>query len=233
MKKVLDLSKKKGAKSEDIEGPLGKRFYRILAIYFTEKIFLKTKLTPNQVTLMSFVGKLISAYLFSFGVYPYIVWGSVVLFIAYLLDYIDGTLARMRGTASNFGRFIDLGFDEIGKISLFLAIAYGIYNQTGQSIVWVFALLGLAASQFLAIIYISYRWLFDFAVEVFEKEKKKRRFAVNFFYLEHNIINGIIICGILNIFYYMLIVYAIYGVLFALVTFFILLRKSYKFSMKV
>ena len=231
-KKVLNLYNKKGAKLEDLEGPLVKRFYRTLAIYFTEKVFIKTKLTPNQITFISFFGKLIAAYLFSFGIYPYIIYGSVVLFIAYLLDYIDGTLARMRGIASDFGRFIDLGFDEIGKVVLFFAIAYGFYSQTHNSLVWIFALLGLTASQFLAVLYISYRWLFKFAVDTIEKEKKKRRFLVNFFYLEHNILNGIILAGILNLFYYMLIFYAFYGWVFALVTFVILLKKSYKLNIK-
>jgi phosphatidylglycerophosphate synthase len=52
--------------------------------------------------------------------------------IALVLDTADGHLARLQGTASEFGRWLDSNLDELGDMALHAAIAWAAYSRDGQ-----------------------------------------------------------------------------------------------------
>ena len=64
-------------------------------------------------------------------------WGADVvsalaLGLALVLDTADGHLARLQGTASEFGRWLDGWLDEVGDMTLHAAIAWSAFARTGQ-----------------------------------------------------------------------------------------------------
>lgn len=70
---------------------------------------VKIGLTPNQVSFISLLFGVFSAYLYFQQLF---VWGSILLFISAILDLVDGSVARKRQRESNFGAVIDWIFDK-------------------------------------------------------------------------------------------------------------------------
>ncbi len=93
------------------------------------------KLTPNQITLFSLPFGLLSGYFFFNG---YLLGGAIFYFVRYCLDCVDGRTARVTGTSSNFGAFLD---NYSGIISFFFVVigfTFGQYVQT-KDIFWLFS----------------------------------------------------------------------------------------------
>jgi phosphatidylglycerophosphate synthase len=57
---------------------------------------------------------------------------SAALAIALVLDTSDGHLARLQGTASEFGRWLDANLDELGDMALHAGIAWSAFARDGQ-----------------------------------------------------------------------------------------------------
>ena len=68
------------------------------------KLLNRIGLTPNSVTLLGVAGNIIAAY---FVVRGQIMVGGIVMLIAWPVDALDGTMARLRGEASDWGAFVD------------------------------------------------------------------------------------------------------------------------------
>ncbi len=106
-------------------------------------LLLRTPLTANQVTFLSMLFGLASAYYFSIGEYGAGILGSVYLFFNYLLDHCDGEIARARNQSSRFGHEFDTFVEWIVHTALFAGMGHGVLVQTGQ-IIWLW--FGLAAA---------------------------------------------------------------------------------------
>ena len=57
---------------------------------------------------------------------------GVALALALVLDTADGHLARLQGTASEFGRWLDAMLDELGDMALHAAIAWAAFARDGR-----------------------------------------------------------------------------------------------------
>ena len=82
------------------------------------------KITPNQVTLLSFLTALFTAAIIWSG---HSLIGGVMVEIASIIDGVDGELARARGITSKLGSFLDALMDRIADISIITAVTYYIY----------------------------------------------------------------------------------------------------------
>ena len=112
-----------------------------------------TRIRPNALTLVSGSLMIGSAGLVAFGEATFAARLSAALMMAtaLVLDSADGHLARLQGTASAFGRWLDANLDELGDLTLHLAAAWAAYARTGQ-VGWI--LLGSA--------YVTAKYLFLF-----------------------------------------------------------------------
>ncbi len=124
------------------DGFVDRYFNRKLSGPLTQ-VFMKTPLTPNQITLIAFGVGLGSAFCFLIGEYYYGILGAVLFQLSAVLDCCDGEVARLKSMQSRFGWWLDLITDNIVHGAIFLAIAWASYQQTGQA--WRFAP-GVAAS---------------------------------------------------------------------------------------
>ena len=61
---------------------------------------------------------------------------AAVLALALVLDTADGRLARLQGTSSAFGRWLDQILDELADLTLHAAIAWAAYIATGL-VIWL------------------------------------------------------------------------------------------------
>ena len=104
-------------------------FYSVFFLRKISKLFtwlaVRLKMTPNQVTLISFAIGLLSAYEFSKGTFWTIFAGAVLLQLSIIIDCVDGELARYTRAFSQLGAWLDAITDRIKEYLVFFALAYG------------------------------------------------------------------------------------------------------------
>jgi len=77
-------------------------------------------------------------FFFKFQVYP-AYYAALILFIAHILDCVDGQLARIKGISSRLGKTLDGLADVVTYISIFAGVAYAIsYNGQNGGLHWSF-----------------------------------------------------------------------------------------------
>ncbi|HLB01776.1 MAG TPA: CDP-alcohol phosphatidyltransferase family protein [Nitrospiria bacterium] len=112
------------------DGLVDRYFNRRLSGHLT-RLFLKTSVTPNQITLISFLVGLISGLFFWKGGYTDGIIGALVFQISAVLDCCDGEVARLKAMQSRIGQWLDVVCDNVVHVVLFLAMAWAIYRATG------------------------------------------------------------------------------------------------------
>jgi hypothetical protein len=94
-------------------------------------------LTPNQVTLISAAVGVLAAGAFATGERPGMVAGAVLLYFAFVLDCVDGQLARYTRQFSKLGAWLDSIFDRTKEYVVFAGLAIGA-SRTGDP-AWLLA----------------------------------------------------------------------------------------------
>lgn len=100
LKKICQDSVADSKKDDNKIGLFSLKF----AIYFT-RLFLHTKITPNQITVLSVITFYIGIFLLMFNEHLLSIIGSLVIFFSIVLDGCDGGVARFRGKTSTLGGF--------------------------------------------------------------------------------------------------------------------------------
>ena len=98
------------------------------------RLFLKTGLTPNQITFLSLLIGLGSAWSFYQGSYFPGVVGSLLLLVSAWVDCTDGEIARLKFMETPQGAQLDIFCDNIVHLCVFFAIGIGLFFQTGDSL---------------------------------------------------------------------------------------------------
>lgn len=101
---------------------------RRLSRYFT-RYFLKTSLTPNQITGLSFLSGMIGLGFFTDNRYLFQILGALFFQLFYILDNCDGEVARAKNMTSRWGSWLDIGCDAVIHILFFMAVSWGVYSE--------------------------------------------------------------------------------------------------------
>lgn len=92
-----------------------------------------TRVTPNQMTIVSTALGLLSAWLFAAPDYWTRLLGSILFLIAITLDGVDGELARLKLAESRLGAQLDTVGDTMVTVALFCSILTGCYRASGSA----------------------------------------------------------------------------------------------------
>lgn len=113
------------------------RIYRPLSFPITA-VFIRLGITANAVTAIGAVALIASMGLLASGA---LIEGALLYLLAYILDFVDGNIARYTKKPSYFGIMID-GLVDALTFLLFLALAFGNAN-------YGFPLVGISTELFL------------------------------------------------------------------------------------
>jgi len=94
-----------------------------LAIPLT-KIIAKTKITPNQISISTIFSSILAAVFFLSSQRYMQILGAVTFYLTFVLDCVDGKLARLTNTQSEFGAKLDYLCDHFSKLFILLALIY-------------------------------------------------------------------------------------------------------------
>lgn len=102
----------------------------------------RTGLTPISVTLFGVAGSVLAGYFVLAG---HISLGGVVMLVAWPIDALDGTMARLRGEASDWGAFVDSVSDRYSELIVLGALLYH-FATTNQHLLEVVTFAAAAGS---------------------------------------------------------------------------------------
>lgn len=90
--------------------------------------------TPNGLTVSAFVLGLFAAACFALGAgnRGFLVAGALLFHFSFVLDCMDGKLARLRATSSVFGEWFDFILDRIRVLICAIALMGGAFAATGN-----------------------------------------------------------------------------------------------------
>jgi CDP-diacylglycerol--glycerol-3-phosphate 3-phosphatidyltransferase len=85
------------------------------------KFFLGLGLTPNMVTMLGLLGNTVGAYFLARGE---LLTGGILIAVMTPIDALDGTMARLRGEASDWGAYVDSVSDRYSELIIYGGLLY-------------------------------------------------------------------------------------------------------------
>jgi len=137
-------------KIEDKKQELWYTPHRKISIYIT-KILLHTPITANQVTIISILCGFVGAILLSLNSFQMNLFGFLGFYIYYLLDKVDGEVARYRKKISLKGIYLDEVGHLITPVLFFVSITINLFNVYSSQLVMYSGLIAAFASCFFRI----------------------------------------------------------------------------------
>lgn len=156
--------------------PAGERFFDVNEIWYfmnrwVVRLLYPTSVTPNQITFLSLVFGLASAGFYVSGISDALIWGAIFLYGKIFLDNVDGNLARVRGTTSRFGRFLDSLTDFIVTVLIYIAVTVYLVRATGIQEFWILGLFGLLTCFMQSSFFVFYLVNYTSRVGSYEKNR--------------------------------------------------------------
>ena len=116
---------KASIKDISIEQPLHLYFFRSIA-FVVVKLFYRFPLTPNQISFLSMIAGIAGGIFFFFGDSKSFLYGGLLCGFAYVLDCVDGMIARLKKTGTPYGRIIDGVGDYVNSVAVFTGFGIGL-----------------------------------------------------------------------------------------------------------
>lgn len=98
--------------------------------------------TPNRLTAVAFLLGLGAAAAFLAGAPGWLVAGALLYHLGFILDCMDGKIARLHGTGTIFGSWLDFFLDRVRVVLCAVALLAGQWRQTGAD-VFLFVAIGV------------------------------------------------------------------------------------------
>lgn len=117
-----------------------RKIIRRISPYITW-LFLRTPITANQITILMIAVGIVASALFALGGSLTTLIGALVLQLFYILDHVDGEIARCRNTCSTTGIYLDRLANYIVNPLAFIGITIGLYQQFPSLALLIFGLI--------------------------------------------------------------------------------------------
>ena len=127
------------------DGPIARMLNRPLSLKMSA-LFLKTSITPNQVTLLSFIMGLFASLCFYFGDYLYLIVGGILVQISSIVDGCDGEIARLKLRQTNYGGWFDAVLDRYADGLIVFGMVYGHWILHSNVLIWTVGFAALIGS---------------------------------------------------------------------------------------
>jgi len=94
------------------------------------RFFLSLGLTPNMVTMLGLIGNTVGAFYLARGE---MLTGGIWIALMTPVDALDGTMARLRGEASDWGAYVDSVSDRYSELIIYAGLLYH-FLETGDTL---------------------------------------------------------------------------------------------------
>ncbi|MBW1707229.1 MAG: NTP transferase domain-containing protein [Deltaproteobacteria bacterium] len=114
-------------KGKSNDGPVSRYLNRPLSLRISRRL-VKYPVTPNQISLFSFLCSMLGAGLFAFGCYPGLLLGGLLAQFASVIDGCDGEVARLKFQGSDYGGWFDAVLDRYADAFLLFGLTWHVYS---------------------------------------------------------------------------------------------------------
>ena len=113
------------------DGPISRYLNRPISIRIS-KYLVKTNISPNFISFLSFTLCCIGAFFFFLGEYTFLLWGAILAQAASIVDGCDGEIARLKFQETEFGAWFDAVLDRYADAFLLFGLTYYVYFLSGN-----------------------------------------------------------------------------------------------------
>ncbi|MGH3681303.1 MAG: CDP-alcohol phosphatidyltransferase family protein [Natronosporangium sp.] len=89
--------------------------------------------TPTRLTGTAFLFGLLAAAAFTQATAGWLVLGAFLYYTSFVIDCVDGKIARLHGTGSVFGSWLDFLLDRLRVVICIVALFGGLFQETGDA----------------------------------------------------------------------------------------------------
>jgi len=124
------------------DGPVARFLNRPVSTALTRQL-VRTPLTPNIISFISFVIAIVAAVFFFLPGYTNLLIGGLLAQLASIVDGCDGEIARLKLQITEFGGWFDAVLDRYADALLLLGMTYHSYYSRPESWVWAVGFLAI------------------------------------------------------------------------------------------
>jgi CDP-L-myo-inositol myo-inositolphosphotransferase len=125
------LMRDQGAKTRD--GPVARHLNRPVSRWLSHYL-VRTSITPNQISLASWMLSCVGAGMMAMSGYPTLAIGGVLAQLASIIDGCDGEIARLKRSQSEFGGWFDAVLDRYADAVLLFGLMWHEFAATGTNL---------------------------------------------------------------------------------------------------
>ena len=127
------------------DGPVSRHLNRPLSLGISRRL-VTYGITPNQISLFSFVCSVLAAGLLALGGYLALLLGGFLAQFASLVDGCDGEVARLKFQASPYGGWLDAVLDRYADAFLLFGLTWHAYADKTDSLILLAGFLAIIGS---------------------------------------------------------------------------------------
>jgi CDP-L-myo-inositol myo-inositolphosphotransferase len=127
------------------DGPVSRYINRPLSVRIS-RYLARLPITPNLISLVSFLCSLIAAGLLAAGGYLTLLAGGILAQIASIIDGCDGEVARLKFQESDFGGWFDAVLDRYADAFMLFALTWHAYGARDEGLVLIIGFLAIIGS---------------------------------------------------------------------------------------
>jgi len=116
------------------DGPVARYLNRPISVRIS-RYLVQGDMTPNQISLFSFLCSVLAAGLFALGGYFALLLGGVLAQFASIIDGCDGEVARLKYQSSDFGGWFDAVLDRYADAFLLFGLTWHLLAVDGNG--WI------------------------------------------------------------------------------------------------
>ena len=127
------------------DGPVSRNFNRPLSVGIS-RLLVNYPVTPNQISLFSFLCSVLAAGLFSVGSYAMLLLGGLLTQFASVIDGCGGEVARLKFQKSHYGGWLDAVLDRYADAALLFGLTWHAYTNDMDSLILLTGFLAIIGS---------------------------------------------------------------------------------------
>lgn len=127
------------------DGPVSHYLNRPLSIRISRRL-VSYPITPNQISVFSFLCSALASGLLALGGYPALLLGGILAQFASVIDGCDGEVARIKFQSSDYGKWLDAVLDRYADAFLLFGLTWHAYADRTESVVFFIGFLAIIGS---------------------------------------------------------------------------------------
>jgi CDP-L-myo-inositol myo-inositolphosphotransferase len=127
------------------DGPVSRYINRPLSVRISRRL-VNHRITPNQISLFSFLCSVLAAGLFALDGYLALLLGGIMAQFASIVDGCDGEVARLTYQSSSYGGWFDAVLDRYADAFLLFGLMWHAYAGKTDGLILLFGFLAIIGS---------------------------------------------------------------------------------------